>query len=227
MADVPRAEHAARVERALDEVGLAPRSLHAPLPARALGRPAPARRDRRHARARARGDHLRRAGLDARRLGALADPARADRAPAGARAGAALHHPRPQPGVADLRPDRGHVPRPDRRAGRRARRHRAPGPSLHAGAGRRGAAAQAARAARGRAARRRQRPARLPLPPALPEALRARATARTRRFSERTSPATKRPACSSSPSSPLPDLLFVPPLAHRLGGEPIPWSAPA
>ena len=203
-------------------------ALPGPLPARALGRPAPARRDRGHARARARGDHLRRAGLDARRLGPLADPARAARAAEGARAGAAVHHPRPQPGLAAVRPHRGHVPGADRRAGRRARRHRAPRPSVHAGARGRGSAAQAAHAARRRAARRREPPDRLPLPPPLPEALRALRPARIRRFSARASPATRPPACcSQSPSSPLADLLFVPPLAHRLGGEPIPWSAPA
>ena len=71
-------------------------ALRRPLPAPALRRPAPARRDRLDARARAGRDRLRRAGLDARRLRALADPARAARAPAGARAGAAVHHPRPR-----------------------------------------------------------------------------------------------------------------------------------
>ena len=50
------------------------RALPAPLPAPALGRSAPARRDRRRARARARRADLRRARLDARRLGARPDP---------------------------------------------------------------------------------------------------------------------------------------------------------
>jgi hypothetical protein len=66
-----------------------------------------------------------------------------------ARAGAAVHHPRPEPRVAAVRPDRGHVPRADHRARRRARRDRARRPPVHAGARRRGSAAKGAHAARG------------------------------------------------------------------------------
>ena len=92
---------------------------------------------------------------------------------------------------------------------------------------RRGAAAQAARAARRRAARRRQPPGRLPLPPALPEALRALRPRGPAAFRSGRSRSRGGLPAAQAPSSPLPDLLFVPPLAHRLGGEPIPWSAPA
>ena len=114
---VAKGEHAERVQRALDDVGLEPERFLRPLPAPALGRPAPAGRDRRRAGARARRADLRRAGLDARRLGPHADPRGAGRAAAQPRARAAVHHPRPQPRLVAVRPDRGHVPRADRRAG--------------------------------------------------------------------------------------------------------------
>ena len=93
-----------------------PRALQ-PLPARVLGRPAPAHRRRPRARAQAEADHRRRAGLRARRVdpGAGAQPAA--RPAARARADADLHRPRPLGRAPHVRPRRGHVPRPDRRAG--------------------------------------------------------------------------------------------------------------
>ena len=70
-----------RVLEALERAGLTPPDLFArPLPARALGRPAPARRDRRGAGARAEAADRRRAGVDARRLGARRHPVAARRA---------------------------------------------------------------------------------------------------------------------------------------------------
>ena len=86
---------------------------------------APAGGDRGRARPRARRADLRRAGLDARRLGAGADPQRARQPAEAARPGADLHHPRPQPRLVALRPDRGHVPGPDRRGGAVGGRDRA------------------------------------------------------------------------------------------------------
>ena len=62
----------------------------------------------------------------------------AARAAAAARPRAAVHHARPQPGLVAVRPARGHVPGPDRRAGLGGRRDRAPAAPLHAGAGGRG-----------------------------------------------------------------------------------------
>ena len=95
-----------------------PRALQ-PLPARVLRRSAPAHRRRPRARPEAEGDHRRRAGLRARRVdpGAGAQPAA--RAAARARADADLHRPRPVRRAPHVRSRRGHVPRPDRRAGDR------------------------------------------------------------------------------------------------------------
>ncbi len=121
------------------------RALPRALPAPALRRPAPAGRDRGGAGARARRADLRRAGLDARRLGPRADPRRAARASAPPGAGADLHHPRPQPGLVAVRPDRGHVPGAGGRAGVGGRRDRAPAPPLHAGAGHRDPGARGGR----------------------------------------------------------------------------------
>ena len=154
-------------------------ALPRPLPAPALGRPAPARGDRGGARARARGADLRRAGLDARRLGARPDPRPCWSSSSGAatwrcsssrttsaspgrsatgsrsctwggwssRASAVDVIERPQHPYTQALVDRGPVP-----VGERRRQARAP--------------------ERG-AARRHRRPVRLPLPPALPAALRA------------------------------------------------------
>ena len=71
------------------------------------------------------------------------------RAAGAPRAGAAVHHPRPQPRLVALRPPRGHVPGAGRRAGDGGRRDRAPPPSLHPGPGRRDPGADARAAAAG------------------------------------------------------------------------------
>ena len=56
-------------------------------------------------------DHLRRAGLGARRVDPGADPEPAQGPPAGVRAHLSLHRPRPRRGTRDERPHRGHEPR--------------------------------------------------------------------------------------------------------------------
>ena len=61
------------------------------------------------------GDRRRRAGVLARRLGARRDPGAAAAAARRARAHGAGRHPRPRAGLEHRRPDRGDVPRPDRR----------------------------------------------------------------------------------------------------------------
>ena len=85
------------------------------------GGPVPAHLDRPGARARARPDHLRRAGVGARRVGAGADPqpARGHEGPLRPHAG--VHRPRPGGGEERQRPGGGHVPRQALR-GRRPRR---------------------------------------------------------------------------------------------------------
>ena len=99
---------------------------HQPLPPPVLRWPAAAHRHRPRARAQPQGDHLRRAGLGARRLGAGPGGQPAGEAAGRARAGLRLHRPRPVRGPAHLRPGRRDVPRQDGRAGRR-------GPDLRAG----------------------------------------------------------------------------------------------
>ena len=91
------------------------RALLPALPARAVRRPAPAGRHRRRAGARAGGAGRRRAGVVAGRIGARRDPGAA--AAAARRAGSvgARRDPRPRAGLEHRRPDRGDVPRPDRR----------------------------------------------------------------------------------------------------------------
>ena len=74
---VGRSEREERVRAGAGGRRPRPGALPRPLPAPALRRPAPAGGDRRGAGARARRADLRRAGLDARRLGARADPRRA------------------------------------------------------------------------------------------------------------------------------------------------------
>ena len=199
VAGVPRAEHAARVERALDEVGMAP--------ARFIGRyPHELSGGQRQRVAIAATLVLEPAGIICDEPVSMLDVSVRSQIlhvllelQRRARAGAAVHHPRPQPRVAAVRPDRGHVPRADRRAGRRARRDRAPRPPLHPGARRRGAAAQAAHAARRRAAGRRRtsRPAAASTRAA--RSASSPATATIRRCSPPASPATRRPACCSTP----------------------------
>ena len=119
--------------------------------------------------------------------------------------GAAVHHPRPQPRLVAVRPDRGHVPGPGRRAGRRGRRDRAAPASLHAGAGR-----PRSRCRRPGGGGRRELlagelpdptddPAGLPLPPALPEALRALRPGRPARWSRPAAATSSPPACCTTP----------------------------
>ena len=127
-------------------------------------------------------------------------------AAAAAGLGAAVHHPRPQPRLVALRPDRGHVPGPDRRAGQRRRRDRAPPAPLHAGAGRPRSRCPTA----GGGGRREllegelpdadRRPAGLPLPPALPAALRALRPGRPAAARDRRPRTSWPPACSTIPT---------------------------
>ena len=163
-----------------------PGALQRALPASALGRPAPASGDRRGARARARRADLRRAGLDARRLGAGADPrVLLDLQEQRELALLFITH---DLSLAWSLCDRIAVMYLGRivEEGDGRRRDRAPAAPLHAGAGRprsrsrRPAAAARAGAAQRRAPRPDRRPVGLPVPSALPEALRARATGSTR-----------------------------------------------
>ena len=94
---------------------------HEALPAPVLRRPAPAHRHRPGAGAGARGDHLRRGRLRARRL----DPGAGDRTPEGAarpaRPRLPLHRPRPAGGARHRRSGHRHAPGQDRRGGARPR----------------------------------------------------------------------------------------------------------
>ena len=76
----------------------------------------------------------RRAGLDARHERARQDPAADARPQARPRAHLRLHHPRPGDREVLLRPDRDHVPRPDRRDRPDRGDLRPPAPPLHQGA---------------------------------------------------------------------------------------------
>ena len=87
-----------------------------PLSARVLGRPAPAHRHRAGACDQPEADHLRRARVGARRLGAGADPEPPEGSPEGLRAHLHLHRARSQRRPARLRARDGHVPRQGRRA---------------------------------------------------------------------------------------------------------------
>ena len=145
------------------------------LPARVLGRSAAADRPRPRARAQPGLPRLRRARVGARRL----DPG-ADRQPDGGaaarlRAHVPLHRARPRRRPAHLRPDRGHVPRPDHGALARRRPLRQPAPPVHdlAALGdpdsrSRDRAATAVDPAPGRPAEPGEPASRVPLPHALP-----------------------------------------------------------
>ena len=85
-----------------------------------LRRPVPAHLDRPGRDHRAEADHLRRAGVGARRVGAGADPQPARGHEGALRPDADLHRPRPRRGEEHQRPRRGDVPRPHLR-GRRPR----------------------------------------------------------------------------------------------------------
>ena len=102
-----------------------------PLSARVLGRPAPAHRPRALARAQPRLHRLRRAGLGARRLDPGADHQPAREPAVRLRAHVPLHRPRPRRRPPHLGPDRGHVPRQDRRDLRGRRALRRPAPPVH------------------------------------------------------------------------------------------------
>ena len=111
--------------------GPQPRALQ-PLPGRVLRRPAPAHRHRQGVGAQAEARGVRRAGVGVGRV----DPG-ADHQPARGAAGAAaahlrVHHARPLGGAARQRPDRGHVPRQDRRGRGDRGPARAHPPPLHA-----------------------------------------------------------------------------------------------
>ena len=112
-----REERERLVAEALERVGLAPaRAVHRQVPDRPLRRPEAARGARPGDHPRPRRADRRRAGLDARHERAGEDPRADDRAQARARPHLRLHHPRPGDREVLLRPDRDHVPGPDRRA---------------------------------------------------------------------------------------------------------------
>ena len=145
------------------------------LPARVLGRPAAADRPRPRARAQPRLPRLRRAGVGARRLDPGADRQPDGGAPARLRPHVPLHRARPRRRPAHLRPDRGHVPRPDHGAVARRRPLRQPAPPVHdlAALGdpdprSRGGAQPHVDPAPGRPAEPGEPAARVPLPHALP-----------------------------------------------------------
>ena len=173
-----KADRERRVAEALERVGLAPAvAVRRQVPARPVRRPEAARRARPGDRPRSRHPGRRRAGLDARHERAGEDPRADDRAQDRARPDLRLHHPRPRDGEVLLRPDRDHVPRPDRRARARRADLRRPQAPVHAVAaagdpGARPAPLGAARPAAGRDPRRGRAAARLSLPPPLPEGLR-------------------------------------------------------
>ena len=206
---IARGQRARRTasRRCSSAVGLSARP-RAPLPARVLRRAAPAHRHRPRARARAALHRLRRGGLRARRLDPGADPEPAARPPGGARAHLPLHLPRPRRGRAPRRPRGGHVPRADRGERARGRALRGPAPPLHARAPRGEPRARtptrraAALAARGRGALGARAARRLPLPPALPVALRARAPTRSPRRAGARRPRGGRVARSPATSTP-------------------------
>ena len=109
----------------------APRRRGHPLSARVLGRPAAAHRPRALPRAQPRLHRLRRAGLGARRLDPGADHQPAREPAVRLRAHVPLHRPRPRGRPPHLGPDRGHVPRQDRRDLRGRRALRRPAPPVH------------------------------------------------------------------------------------------------
>ena len=156
------------------------RALPGPLPAPALRRPAPAGGDRRRAGARAGRADLRRAGLDARRLGPHPDP-RACWSSCSAAAGSALLFITHDLSLAWSLCDRIAVMYLGRivEQGTRGRRDRAPAAPVHAGAGDGGPGAACRAAAAGASCSPASCPtptdvpSRLPLPPALPAPLRA------------------------------------------------------
>ena len=190
-----------------------------PLPLRGVRRPAPARRDRRRDGARARPAGRRRAGLEPRRLGARRDP----RADAAARARDRRHdprrHPRPRARVEHRRPDRGDVPRPDRRAGHDRGAAVGPAPSVHARAAVGRAGAPSAWSRRSSPARRRTRRA---SPPAAASTRAARSSrpARRRGWGSRSAAAARTSGSRPSPGA-------APGSAHRAACHAVADRAPS
>ena len=150
----------------------------------------------------------RRAGLRARRLDPGADHQPARGPPGRARADLPVHRPRPRRSCATVRPDRGDVPRQDRRGRARRARLRTRRASVHPGAALGGAGARPATssARRERIVLRGDVPspvepaARLPLPHPLPARDRhlhdRRAAARAARATATSPPATTRATCN-------------------------------
>ena len=103
---VPASRRRERVEELLRLVGLEPRFARR-YPPRILRRPTPAHRDRAGACGRAEADHLRRAGIGARRLDPFADPQPVARSAGPARARLHLRLARSGGGQAHRRPCRG------------------------------------------------------------------------------------------------------------------------
>ena len=120
-----------RVSELFDLVGPRP-GAPPPLPARALGRSAPAGGHRPRARDQPEARRDGRAGERARRVdpGAGHQPARGP--PARPRHRLPVHRARPRGRAPRERPDRGHVPRPDRRGGSGRRALRGTDPPVHA-----------------------------------------------------------------------------------------------
>ena len=116
----------AKVDEVLDAVGIDPANASASA-ARVLRRAVPAHLDRPRGRHRAEADHLRRAGLGARRVGAGPDPQPAPGHEGALRAHARVHRARPRGGEERERPGHGDVPRQDVR-GRATRRRSTSGP---------------------------------------------------------------------------------------------------
>ena len=114
-------EQQKKIDEVMLAVGLDPGAAARPASAPVLRRPVPAHLDRARGRHRPEADHLRRAGLGARRVGAGADPEPARRHEGALRPHADLHRARPRGREERERPRRRDVPRQDLR-GRPARR---------------------------------------------------------------------------------------------------------
>ena len=172
-----------RSTRCSTAVGIDPANAGAAT-ARVLRRPVPAHLDRPRGRDRAEADHLRRAGLGARRVGAGPDPQPAPGHEGPLRPDARVHRPRPRGGEERERPGRGDVPRQDVRGRATGRDLRAPGSSVHRRAARRDPGARSRRAAPTRrrcsAARSRHRWRRRVAAGSAPAAPRRRSSARPR-----------------------------------------------
>ena len=184
-----KAARDAAVLEMLERVGLAARGRR-PLPAPVLRRPAPAHRPRALARPAAEVHRRGRAGLGARRVDPVAGAEPPRRAEARVRPHVPLRRPRPRRRRLHLRPDRGHVPREDRRAvdGRGPLRPAAP--PLHAGAALGEPGARSRAASSGASSSPATCRARSTRPPAAASARAARSRSRSAPRSSRRSPST-------------------------------------